>query len=86
MITGLNVAVNGSSDKILVAVSKSAGTTYTGTGTAVAWHASAPVAGQVTFFVPSGTGYTITAWGASTSSQLTGQTVTSPTTKTLTVS
>ena len=35
---------------------------------------------------PVGNGYTITAWGANTSAQLTGQSVTSATTKTLTVS
>jgi Tfp pilus assembly protein PilV len=47
--------------------------------------ASGSSKGMVTIYVPSGSGYTITAWGPTTSSQLTAQSVTTTTTKTLTV-
>jgi hypothetical protein len=85
-MSGLSVAVNGSSDKIVLGVQKTAGTTSTAAGTAMASHQTGAVAGQVTFFVPTGSGYTITAWGATTSAQLTSQSVMGATTKTLTVS
>ena len=87
-ISGLNVAVNGTSDTVVLVVTRTSGTgtSYAGTASASAAHSTPPVAGQIAFNVPSGSGYTITAWGASTSSQLTGQTVTAPTTKTMTVS
>jgi Tfp pilus assembly protein PilV len=83
-----NVSVNGTSDTVVLVVSRTSGsgTSYNGTASASASHSTPPAAGQITFNVPSGSGYTITAWGASTSAQLTGQTVTSATTKTLTVS
>jgi hypothetical protein len=84
-ITGLNVAVNGTSDTVVLVVSRTAGSSYSGTGTAAVGHSTPPAAGQITFNVPSGSGYTVMAWGATTMAQTTA-TVTSPTTKTLTVS
>jgi hypothetical protein len=84
-ITGATVAVNGTSDTIVLAVNKTAGTSYAGTATASAVH-SVGLNGQIVFKVPTGGNYTITAWGATTSSALTGQTVSGATSKTLTVS
>jgi hypothetical protein len=86
-ISGLNVSVNGTSDTIVLAINRTSGssTTYTGSASASAGHTTTPTS-QVVFNVPSGSGYTITAWRTTTSTELTNQTVTSPTTKTLTVS
>jgi Tfp pilus assembly protein PilV len=42
--------------------------------------------GLFTVMVPSGSGYTLTAWGPATSAQLTAQSITSTVTKTITVS
>jgi hypothetical protein len=86
-ISGASVSVNGTSDTVVLVVTRTSGsgTSYSGTGSTTAGHSTPPVAGQITFNVPSGGGYTITAWGANTSSQLTGQSVTSATTKTLAV-
>ena len=87
-INGTSVSVNGSSDTVVLVLTRTSGTgtSYSGPLSASAGHSTPPAAGQITFNVPSGTGYTITAWGANTSAQLTGQSVTSATTKTLTVS
>jgi hypothetical protein len=87
-ITGTSVSVNGTSDTVVLVLARTSGTgtSYSGTLTASAGHSTPPAAGQITFNVPSGSGYTITAWGANTSAQLTGQSVTAATTKTLTVS
>jgi hypothetical protein len=84
-ITGLNVAVNGTTDTVVLVVGRTAGSSYSGTGTAAVGHSTPPAAGQITFNVPSGSGYTVMAWGATTMAQTTA-TVTSATTKTLTVS
>jgi len=87
-INGTSVSVNGSSDTVVLVVARTSGTgtSYSGTLSASAGHSTPPAAGQITFNVPSGSGYTITAWGANTSAQLTGQSVTTATTKTLPVS
>jgi Tfp pilus assembly protein PilV len=86
-IGGASVSVNGSSDTVVLVVARTSGvgTSYSGTASTAAGHSTPPVAGQITFNVPSGGGYTITAWGANTSLQQTGQSVTSATTKTLAV-
>ena len=42
--------------------------------------------GLLTVMVPSGSGYTLTAWGPATSAQLTAQSITTTVTKTITVS
>ena len=87
-MSNLNVSVNGTSDTLVLVVNRTSGsgTSYSGAATTSAGHSTPPAAGQITFNLPSGSGYTITAWGANTSSQLTAQSVTSATTKTLTVS
>jgi hypothetical protein len=87
-IGGASVTANGTSDTVVLVLARTSGTgtSYSGTASASAAHSTPPAAGQITFNVPSGSGYTITAWGASTSAQLTGQSVTSATAKTLTVS
>ena len=85
-IGGLSLAVSGTDTIVLVLTRTSgSGTSYSGTATASAAHSTPPAAGQITFNVPTGGGYTITAWGANTSAQATGQSVTSPTAKTLAV-
>jgi hypothetical protein len=90
-VTALTIKVQTSSGALVggarVAISGGPGTgTAPGVYLAGVTGTSGGGTGLFTIFVPSGSNYTLTAWGPTTSAQLTSQSITSTVTKTITVS